>query len=121
MASLCSHVRQLAEAEGEPTAPLVSSNFVVSNVKADLRAQYGGVAPKMAEEAHAKTIDKVVQDALDKAKITGTDLSAVALSIGPGLSLCLRAGVQKARNIAGRFMKPIVVVHQMEAHALVAR
>ncbi|PKI70416.1 hypothetical protein CRG98_009191 [Punica granatum] len=75
----------------------------------------------MAEEAHAKVIDKVVQDALDKAKIAETDLSAVAVTIGPGLSLCLRVGVQKARNLAGRFTKPIVGVHHMEAHALVAR
>lgn len=29
-------------------------------VKADLLAQYGGVAPKMAEEAHARVIDQVL-------------------------------------------------------------
>lgn len=28
-------------------------------VKADLLARYGGVAPKMAEEAHAQVIDQV--------------------------------------------------------------
>lgn len=30
-------------------------------------------------------------------------------------------GVQKARRIAGKFELPIVGVHHMEAHALVAR
>ncbi|KAK4788010.1 hypothetical protein SAY86_019329 [Trapa natans] len=99
---------------GEILSQVVSS-------QADLLALYGGVAPKMAEEAHAKVIDRVVQDALDKAKIGEADLSAVAVTIGPGLSLCLRVGVQKARNIAGRFVKPVVGVHHMEAHALVAR
>ncbi|KAH1256695.1 putative tRNA N6-adenosine threonylcarbamoyltransferase, mitochondrial [Glycine max] len=63
---------------------------------ADLLAKHGGVAPKMAEEAHSKVIDQVVQDALDKAYLTEKDLTAVAVTIGPGLSLCLRVEVQKA-------------------------
>nr|GMD35617.1 probable tRNA N6-adenosine threonylcarbamoyltransferase, mitochondrial [Ipomoea batatas] len=90
-------------------------------IKAELLAKYGGVAPKMAEEAHAQAIDQVVQDAIDKAKLTEKDLTAVAVTIGPGLSLCLRVGVQKARRIAGAHSLPIVGVHHMEAHTLVAR
>ncbi|GAU25652.1 hypothetical protein TSUD_265780 [Trifolium subterraneum] len=105
----------------------------------DLLVKYGGVAPKMAEEAHSQVIDQVVQEALDKAYMTEKDLTAVAVSIGPGLSLCLRekfllsvthssvhvlhnaVGVQKARRIAGGFNLPIIGIHHMEAHALVAR
>lgn len=70
-----------------------SSGEILSQVvssQADLLARYGGVAPKMAEEAHAQVIDQVVQDALDKANVKEMDLSAVAVTIGPGLSLCLR-------------------------------
>ncbi|KAF8028383.1 hypothetical protein BT93_E1104 [Corymbia citriodora subsp. variegata] len=93
---------------------------VVSS-QADLLVLYGGVAPKMAEAAHAEAIDPVVEKALSEANLTARDLSAVAVTIGPGLSLCLRVGVRKARNIAGLFSKPIVGVHHMEAHALVAR
>ncbi|KAH9733117.1 putative tRNA N6-adenosine threonylcarbamoyltransferase [Citrus sinensis] len=93
----------------------------VLNQLTDLLAKYGGVAPKMAEEAHSLAIDPVVQEALHKANLTERDLSAVAVTIGPGLSLCLRVGVQKARKIAGQFNLPIVGVHHMEAHALVAR
>ncbi|XP_027154598.1 probable tRNA N6-adenosine threonylcarbamoyltransferase, mitochondrial [Coffea eugenioides] len=101
-----------------------SSGEILSQVvssQADLLARYGGVAPKMAEQAHAQVIDQVVQEALDKAQLTEKDLTAVAVTIGPGLSLCLRVGVQKARKIAGRLNLPIVGVHHMEAHALVAR
>ncbi|KAL4188269.1 hypothetical protein AMTRI_Chr09g23060 [Amborella trichopoda] len=87
----------------------------------DLLSRYGGVAPKMAEEAHLQVIDQVVQQALENANLKETDLSAVAVTIGPGLSLCLRVGVQKARRFAGKFRLPIIGVHHMEAHALVAR
>lgn len=37
---------------------------------------------------------QVVQEALDKASLTEWDLSAVAVTIGPGLSLCLRGNCQ---------------------------
>ncbi|KAK6162516.1 hypothetical protein DH2020_002357 [Rehmannia glutinosa] len=101
-----------------------SSGEILSQVvssQAELLVRYGGVAPKMAEEAHSLVIDQVVQEALDKANVTEEDLSAVAVTIGPGLSLCLRVGVRKARKLAGAYALPIVGVHHMEAHALVAR
>ncbi|KAI4356781.1 hypothetical protein L6164_000773 [Bauhinia variegata] len=104
----------VVRSNGEILSQVVSS-------QADLLAKYGGVAPKMAEEAHSQAIDQVVQEALDKASLTEKDLSAVAVTIGPGLSLCLRVGVQKARRIAGGFNLPIIGIHHMEAHALVAR
>lgn len=37
---------------------------------------------------------QVVQEALDKASLTERDLSAVAVTIGPGLSLCLRGNCE---------------------------
>ncbi|XP_026659130.2 probable tRNA N6-adenosine threonylcarbamoyltransferase, mitochondrial isoform X3 [Phoenix dactylifera] len=99
---------------GEILSQVVSS-------QADLLSRYGGVAPKMAEEAHSLVIDQVVQQTLDNANLTEKNLSAVAVTIGPGLSLCLRVGVCKARRIAGNFSLPIIGIHHMEAHALVAR
>ncbi|XP_047323512.1 probable tRNA N6-adenosine threonylcarbamoyltransferase, mitochondrial [Impatiens glandulifera] len=104
----------VVRSNGEILSQVISS-------QSDLLAKYGGVAPKQAEEAHSLAIDQVVQEALANAKVNETDLSAVAVTIGPGLSLCLRVGVQKARRIAGTFNLPIVGVHHMEAHALVAR
>lgn len=69
--------------DGEILSQVVSS-------QADLLVKYGGVAPKMAEEAHSLAIDQVVQKALDDAHVSESDLSAVAVTVGPGLSLCLR-------------------------------
>ncbi|XP_020883227.1 probable tRNA N6-adenosine threonylcarbamoyltransferase, mitochondrial isoform X2 [Arabidopsis lyrata subsp. lyrata] len=110
----CDDTAAAVRGNGEILSQVISS-------QAELLAQYGGVAPKQAEEAHSQVIDKVVQDALDRASLTEKDLSAVAVTIGPGLSLCLRVGVRKARSVAGNFSLPIVGVHHMEAHALVAR
>lgn len=38
---------------------------------------------------------QVVRQALDNANLTENDLSAVAVTIGPGLSLCLRGMYDK--------------------------
>ena len=48
-------------------------------------------------------------------------IDAVAATIGPGLVLCLRVGVSKARRVAAENGLPFIPVHHMEAHALVAR
>uniref|UniRef100_A0A0D9UZZ2 Gcp-like domain-containing protein n=1 Tax=Leersia perrieri TaxID=77586 RepID=A0A0D9UZZ2_9ORYZ len=51
---------------------------------------------------------QVVQKALNDANVSESDLCAVAVTVGPGLSLCLRVGVHKARKIAKEFRLPIV-------------
>ena len=55
-----------------------------------MHAAYGGVVPKLAMEAHKAAMDSCVEEALRQAGITADDLHAVAVSIGPGLSPCLR-------------------------------
>ena len=87
----------------------------------EIHAAWGGVVPKLAQEAHEAAIDSCVAEALSKAGITPKDLDAVAVTIGPGLSLCLRVGVLKAREVAATYNLPVIPIHHMEAHALVAR
>lgn len=87
----------------------------------EVHAQWGGVVPSLARDEHSRAIDRVVDDAMQQAGLSFSDISAVAVTIGPGLSLCLRVGVTKARSLAARFQLPLVPVHHMEAHALVAR
>ncbi|KAJ7557997.1 hypothetical protein O6H91_04G020700 [Diphasiastrum complanatum] len=89
--------------------------------QANMLVHYGGVVPMLAQELHAQSIDQVVEEALANARMLQTDLSAIAVTIGPGISPCLRVGVTKARSIARVNRLPLIGVHHMEAHALVAR
>lgn len=41
-------------------------------------------------EAHKEAIDRVVDQALARAGVSAADLDAVAVTVGPGLSLCLK-------------------------------
>jgi tRNA A37 threonylcarbamoyltransferase TsaD len=45
----------------------------------------------------------------------------VAVTAGPGLAACLRAGVAEAAGLARRARAPLVPVHHLEAHLLVPR
>ena len=87
----------------------------------DIHAAWGGVVPKLAQEAHSNAIDGCIDEALSSAGIVPSDLSAIAVTIGPGLSLCLRVGVLAARKMSSSYSIPIIPIHHMEAHALVAR
>jgi tRNA A37 threonylcarbamoyltransferase TsaD len=87
----------------------------------EIHAKWGGVVPNLAREAHENAIDDVVARALAAANVSPENLSAVAVTVGPGLSMCLRVGVVKAQDLCHEHGLPIVPVHHMEAHALVAR
>jgi N6-L-threonylcarbamoyladenine synthase len=89
--------------------------------QADVHAAFGGVVPALAAEAHAAAMDACLSRALAQAGVAPTDLAAVAVTVGPGLSLCLRVGAHAARRLAAAHALPLIPVHHMEAHALVAR
>lgn len=89
--------------------------------QAEIHAPFGGVVPSLAQDAHRSAITRVVGSALASASISAANLDAIAVTVGPGLSLCLDVGVRKAHDISREHNLPIISVHHMEAHALVAR
>jgi len=52
------------------------------------------VVPNLAMEAHKAAIDRVVDNALAQAGVDASQLDGVAVTVGPGLSLCLRVRLQ---------------------------
>ena len=87
--------------------------------QAGIHEVWGGVVPSLAQEAHRKAIDATVDEALRRAGISAAELSAVAVTVGPGLSLCLEVGVRKAIALTTAHQLPLVRCHHMEAHAMV--
>jgi hypothetical protein len=55
--------------------------------------------PQLATQAHQEAIDQVVDEALQRAGVQPEQLSAVAVTVGPGLALCLRVGALKVRPV----------------------
>ncbi len=92
----------------------VLSNVIYSQI--DLHTLYGGVVPEIASRKHIEKINQVVEKALSDAHTTLQEVSAVAVTYGPGLVGALLVGVSAAKAMAFAAGKPLVGVHHIEGH-----
>lgn len=92
----------------------ILSNIIFSQT---VHTAYGGVVPELASREHAGRLPSVVAQALDKSGTSWSDLSAIAVTAGPGLVGCLLVGVAYARSAARARMIPMIAVNHLEGHA----
>lgn len=92
----------------------ILSNNVASQI--DIHALYGGVVPEIASRAHTEAICSITQSALDDAKLTLSDIDAIAVTNCPGLIGALLVGVNFAKSLAFANNKPLIPVHHIRGH-----
>ena len=92
----------------------VLSNVVYSQIP--LHTIYGGVVPEIASRAHVEKVDIVVNQALEKARLSLGDIDAIAVTYGPGLVGALLVGVSYAKGLAFASKKPLIAVNHIEGH-----
>lgn len=92
----------------------VMSNIISSQI--DLHTLYGGVVPEIASRKHMEQINQVIEQALENAHVTMKDITAIAVTYGPGLVGALLVGVAEAKALAYATKKPLVGVHHIEGH-----
>jgi len=92
----------------------ILSNTVASQV--DLHAQFGGIFPEVASRQHILSIYPIVEDALNKAHVSISEVDAIAVTRGPGLPGSLVVGVNFAKGLAIGNNLPIIGVNHLEAH-----
>ena len=103
----------------ETSAAIIRDGVVVANVVSSqikLHAEYGGVVPELATREHLRNLMPVTKAALDTAKISSSDIDAVAATRGPGLPAALMVGLKAAQGMAFALNKPLVAIHHHEAH-----
>lgn len=93
---------------------VVKSNVVATQV--DIHRRYGGIFPEMASRQHVLSILPVIEEALVEAGVGWDDLTAVAVTYGPGLAGSLLVGVNAAKGLAWGRGLPLVGVNHIEAH-----
>lgn len=97
---------------------------VLSNVVAsqnELHERFGGVVPEIASRAHVRCILPVIDEALRKANVKLSDLSAIAVVTQPGLVGSLLVGLTAAKTLALATGLPLVAVNHIEAHLYACR
>lgn len=92
----------------------ILANVVASQI--DIHAQYGGVFPEIASREHVIKIIPVIQDAMKTANVTWRDLSAIAVTHGPGLAGSLLVGVNTAKSLALANDLPLIGINHLEGH-----
>lgn len=92
----------------------VLSNVISSQI--DIHKIYGGVVPEIASRNHTKNINFVLDEALAKADVKLSDISAVAVTYGAGLLGALIVGVTFAKTLAYTLNIPLYGVNHIEGH-----
>lgn len=82
----------------------------------DTHANYGGVVPEIASRMHVESITMVVEECLMRASMSMEDITAIAVTYGPGLIGSLLIGVVAASTLAYLYQKPLVPVHHIAGH-----
>lgn len=82
----------------------------------DIHKNYGGVVPEIASRNHIENITIVLEELLTKANMNLDDITAVAVTYGPGLIGSLLIGVQAAKTISLVTGKPLIPVHHIIGH-----
>ena len=79
----------------DTSAAVMQDGVLLSNVTASqaVHEAYGGVVPELASRAHQQNIVPVVDQARKTANVKKSDLSAIAVTLGPGLMGSLLVGV----------------------------
>lgn len=92
----------------------VISSEIASQIA--VHAKHGGVVPELAAREHLKALDPVLSAALDKAGVSLKDVSAVAVTQGPGLIPALLVGLSFAKGLAAGNDLPLIGVNHFFAH-----
>ncbi|CAD5900236.1 tRNA(NNU) t(6)A37 threonylcarbamoyladenosine modification; glycation binding protein [Carnobacterium maltaromaticum] len=93
---------------------ILLSNIIASQIKSHMR--FGGVVPEIASRHHVEQITQCIEEAMVEADVDYSDLTAIAVTEGPGLVGALLIGVNAAKAIAYAHNLPLIPVNHMAGH-----
>lgn len=92
----------------------VLANQVSSQI--DVHQRFGGVVPEIASRKHVETITVMLEEAVKQAGVALTDITAVAVTQGPGLVGSLLVGIVAAKSLAMALDVPLIGTHHIAGH-----
>lgn len=82
----------------------------------DIHKNYGGVVPEIASRNHVKNITIILEELFSQTNLTMDDITAIAITYGPGLIGSLLIGLEAAKTLSFVYNKPLVPVHHIAGH-----
>ena len=103
----------------DTSSSVIRDGVMLSNVIASqaVHEAYGGVVPELASRAHQQNIIPVVAEAIKRAGIDKSELSAVAFTRGPGLMGSLLVGTSFAKGLAASLDIPMIEINHLQGDA----
>lgn len=92
----------------------IVANVVASQI--DSHKRFGGVVPEIASRHHVENLTMVLEEVMQKAEMEFKDLSAIAVTEGPGLVGALLIGINAAKALAFAHNLPLIGVHHIAGH-----
>ena len=100
-------------------AVLDGEGHILSNVldsQVAVHAPFGGIVPELASRRHMERLEVLTREALDRAGMSLSDLTGIAVTNRPGLVGALIVGVNLAKALAYAKNIPYVTVNHLEGH-----
>jgi len=92
----------------------ILSNIVLS--QDEIHSPYGGIVPELASRNHVISINYILEESLERAKLKINDIDLISVTQGPGLIGSLLIGLSFAKGMAYTLQKPLIPIDHLEAH-----
>ncbi len=93
---------------------LILSNIVASQV--DIHAAFGGVVPEVASRQHLLWSTPTLERAMEESGTGWQDISALAVTHGPGLAGSLLVGINLVKGLSVSRNLPLLAINHLEGH-----
>ncbi len=103
----------------ETAAAIVRDRQILSNVvssQIQVHQPYGGVVPEVASRHHVETVNWAIEQALQQAGLTWSEIDGIAATCAPGLVGALLVGLTAGKTLALLHQKPFLGIHHLEGH-----
>lgn len=97
----------------------ILSNIIATQIKSHQR--FGGVVPEVASRHHVEQVLNCTGLALKEAGVDYDELTAVAVTYGPGLVGSLLIGICAAKTVAYAHHLPLIPVNHLAGHIYAAQ
>ncbi|WP_172199654.1 tRNA (adenosine(37)-N6)-threonylcarbamoyltransferase complex transferase subunit TsaD [Saccharibacillus qingshengii] len=89
-------------------------NLVASQI--ETHKAFGGVVPEVASRQHVECITRLMEQAIEESGLEARELTAIAVTEGPGLVGALLVGIMAAKALAFALDKPLIGTHHIAGH-----
>ena len=102
----------------ETAAAIYKNGYILSSIvlSQEVHKIYGGVVPEIASREHDTQITNIVQESLDKADVSLSDIDGIAVTYGAGLMGALLVGLNFAKGLSIALNIPFIGVNHLEGH-----